>query len=114
MSNRQLDEERIFHVARDIANPETRSEYLSQICAGDQALRERVEALLEVHEKEENFLQSGAAELPATEDHASLTERPGTTIGPFGHLIRLELAGNRRFAAAHHFRALDGSRNART
>ena len=46
MSSRQLDEERIFHVARDLSNPATRAEYLDQICAGDQALRERVEALL--------------------------------------------------------------------
>ena len=83
MSNRQLDEEAIFHVAREIPSPEARKQYLDQICAAEQALRERVEALLAVHEKEESFLQSAPAELPATEDPSPLTERPGTMIGRY-------------------------------
>ena len=83
MNSRQLDEEAIFHVAREIAKPEARRQYLDQICAGEQALRERVEALLAVHEKEESFLQSGPAELPATEEQSPLTERPGTSIGRY-------------------------------
>ena len=58
MSSQQLDEERIFHTARGISDPEIQSDYLDQICSGDQALRERVEALLEVHEKEQDFLKS--------------------------------------------------------
>jgi eukaryotic-like serine/threonine-protein kinase len=52
MASRQLDEEAIFHVARNIAHPATRSAYLDQVCAGDQTPRERVEALLRVHERE--------------------------------------------------------------
>ena len=47
MTSRQLDEEAIFHIARQAARSETAIDYLDQICAGDQALRERVEALLE-------------------------------------------------------------------
>ena len=58
MANRQLDEEAVFHVARDISNPGSRSKYLDQVCAGDLGLRERVEALLEVHEQEQSFLKS--------------------------------------------------------
>ena len=50
MTSRQLDEEAIFHIARDLSDSAKRAIYLDQICAGDQALRERVEALLEVHE----------------------------------------------------------------
>ena len=46
MASRQLDEERIINTERSTA----RLEYLDQICASDQALRERVEALLEIHE----------------------------------------------------------------
>ena len=43
MNKRDLDEERIFHIARQIPATEARDKYLDQICAGDQALRERVE-----------------------------------------------------------------------
>jgi hypothetical protein len=35
MLDRQLDEQQIFHVAREIPKPETRREYLDQMCAGD-------------------------------------------------------------------------------
>ena len=58
MPSRQLDEERIFHTARKIDNCEARDEYLDQVCAGDQPLRERVEALIQVHEQEQEFLKS--------------------------------------------------------
>ncbi len=44
MTSQQLDEEAIFHVARGIPDLELRSLYLRQICAGDQALRDRVAA----------------------------------------------------------------------
>ena len=57
--------------------------YLDQICAGDQALRERVEALLEVHEQEQQFLKSTPDEPAPTVDQSPLTERPGSTIGRY-------------------------------
>ena len=82
MTSRQLDEEAVFHVARGIPDPCTRSFYLDQACTGDQALRERVEALLEVHEKEQEFLKSSPEPAP-TVDHTSLTELPGATIGRY-------------------------------
>ncbi len=40
MASRQLDEETIFHVARELSKPELRANYLDQVCAGDQALFE--------------------------------------------------------------------------
>ena len=63
MNSRQLDEEAIFHVARGIPEPDLRSTYLDQVCAGDQALRERVQALLGVHQKESAFLKSDNVEV---------------------------------------------------
>jgi len=82
MASPHLDEESIFHTARRIENSEVRAEYLVQICAGDQGLRERVKALLEVHEREQEFLKSSPDPGP-TLDHALLTEGPGTTIGRY-------------------------------
>ena len=38
MTNRQLDEEAIFYVARELFDPVIRDTYLNQICGGDQAV----------------------------------------------------------------------------
>lgn len=83
MTNRQLDDEQVFHVARRIADVEARDEYLDQVCSGDQALRERVEAMLQVHEQEQSFLNSNNNQVAPTVDSPSLTERPGTVIGRY-------------------------------
>ena len=69
MSSRQLDEERIFRVARDIPNPNTRAEYLDQICAGDQALHDRIGVLLNAHQQTKAFLIAGQPE-PVPTVHA--------------------------------------------
>ncbi|MCA9265868.1 MAG: protein kinase, partial [Planctomycetales bacterium] len=59
-----------------------RETYLDQVCAGDQAFRDRVEALLDVHEKEQRFLKSNRSASSSTIDHIA-TERPGTMIGRY-------------------------------
>ena len=82
MTSQQLDEEAIFHVARDLRDTAKRKTYLDQVCAGDQALRERVEALLDVHDQEQNFLKSGHRFAP-TVDQSPITEKPGQEIGRF-------------------------------
>ena len=35
MASRQLDEEAIFHIARQLTAAEARATYLDQVCAGD-------------------------------------------------------------------------------
>lgn len=92
MTSRQLDEERVFHVARQIPVDDVRSEYLDQVCAGDQALRSRVEALLEVHENEMELLRS-APEATHTADHTPVTEAPGQQIGRFKLLQQIGEGG---------------------
>ncbi len=83
MGSGQLNEESIFQIARKIDDPVGRREYLEQICAGDQGLRQRVEALLVVHEGKSDFLRSVPAELAATVDQECSLERLGTMIGRF-------------------------------
>ena len=83
MASRQLDEEAIFHIARQLASADARATYLDQVCAGDAPLRERVEALLTIHEQEQAFLNSGSPNLPPTAAAEPLAERPGTTIGRY-------------------------------
>jgi serine/threonine protein kinase len=78
MTSPQLDEEAIFHIARSIPDLSVRGAYLDQICAGDLVLRERVEALLQVHEQDRSFLK--LAEPASTVAQAAVAERPGSTI----------------------------------
>jgi hypothetical protein len=51
-----MNEESIFLTALDIAEPAERAAYLAQACAGDAALRRRVEALLAAHARSGPFL----------------------------------------------------------
>ena len=73
-------EEDIFNVARKIDSPEARADYLGQVCGEDDALRGRVEALLQVHEQEKSFLQPPS---PAVTSADVPSEAPGTVIGPY-------------------------------
>lgn len=81
MSNRQLDEKAIFQTARLIENSEGHARYFDQICAGDTALRERVEALLRVHEHDGQFLISNPPVPPPTVAHTLISEVPGQKVG---------------------------------
>ncbi len=91
MASRQLDEEAIFHVARQIPTTDARSTYLDQICAGDANLRSRIEGLLEVHEAERVFLRS--ADPGPTVERAPVSEGPGTQIGRYKLLQKIGEGG---------------------
>ena len=56
---------------QDRRSRDARAKYLEQICAGDQPLRERVEALLKVHEQEQAFLIQLADPPPTAEPRHS-------------------------------------------
>jgi serine/threonine protein kinase len=83
MPDRHLDEEAVFHIARRIQDPVLHRDYLEQVCGDNTALLARVQALLEVHEKEQEFLRSGTSDPEATIDSPPITEAPGTQIGRY-------------------------------
>ncbi len=91
-----LSEETIFNAARRIPDPIARAAYLDEACGGDQPLRRRLDALLRVHESEDDFLASPAvvpSELgPDLQPPMPLT-RPGTTIGPYKLLEQIGEGG---------------------
>ncbi len=64
-----MNEETLFHLARE-KPPGERAAFLDEACAGDAALRRRVEVLLGAHEAPASFLDrpilEGGAELPGT------------------------------------------------
>ncbi|MDB2318548.1 protein kinase [bacterium] len=98
MTNRQIDEEAIFHFARDLTDTAKRSEYLQQVCGEDQELRERIQGLLDAHEKEQTFLKSNVAfkstvtQAPAKVESGSIA-KPGEEIGRFKLLQQIGEGG---------------------
>jgi serine/threonine protein kinase len=83
VKSQQLDEEAVFHIARDLSDTAKRETYLDQVCARDQVLRERVEALLRVYDQEQSFLKSAEPTLAPTVDRGRRTENVGATIGRY-------------------------------
>ena len=80
-----MSERDVFTAALQIADPAERSAYLGQACAGDAALRQRVEMLLKTHGRAGDFLERPVAE-PIEADGATAAidtaARPGPTSPP--------------------------------
>jgi serine/threonine protein kinase len=92
MNVRQFDEEAIFNVARKIGDPSARTEYLRQVCGDNGPQIARLEALLKVHQKDEDFLAFPPPGIDATVT-LPLTEGPGTVIGHFKLLQQIGEGG---------------------
>jgi serine/threonine protein kinase/tetratricopeptide (TPR) repeat protein len=86
----------IFLAAIEKPTPAERAAFLDQVCAGDAALRQRVEALLQAHDEPGSFLNKPPAAEPGDtgdvapgrwlkpDDLAAVPkEGPGTRIGPY-------------------------------
>lgn len=93
MLDPSLDEETIFHAARALASAEERLAYLQTVCAGDKAMLRRVQALLEVHDRPQQWLKTAAIDLLETciTSPASLQMPP--QIGPYRLLEQLGEGG---------------------
>src|SRR5262249_55604204 len=82
-----MNERTIFMEALEKETPAQRSDYLDAACAGDEALRQRVEALLRSHEQAGNFLAKPPAERLAKQranpeaSVATQAETPGDDQG---------------------------------
>jgi serine/threonine protein kinase len=82
-------EESIFAEALDLPSPEARAAFLESACAGDAALRARIERLLKSHTGAGSFLQKP---VPLTTAE-TLPERPGTIIGAYKLLQQIGEGG---------------------
>jgi serine/threonine protein kinase len=76
-------EEILFREARQQADGSEQEYYLTQACAGDPALRRRLDALLQTHDNPDPFLEPRAA--PPGDAHGRLPpkESPGALIGRY-------------------------------
>jgi WD40 repeat protein len=71
--------EAIFSAALEKPSPEERSALLDESCAGDAALRQRVEALLKAHQEANSFLQGPLPAVDATPTGPASADAP--TVG---------------------------------
>src|SRR6185437_5443807 len=76
------DERTIFLEAIEISSARERDAYLDAACAGDAGLREKVEALLQAHDRSLGLIDAPDAAAPTAEQPSS-AESPGTVIGPY-------------------------------
>jgi WD40 repeat protein len=72
--------EAIFSAALEKSSPEERSVLLDESCAGDPALRQRVEALLRAHQDASGFLQGPLPDVAATLARPATADAPTTGL----------------------------------
>ena len=87
-----MDEASIFLEALQKPSPEERAAYLTDVCAGNDALRCNVEMLLKAHAKAGDFLNKVPADISATKDQQPI-EKPGAVIGPYKLLQQIGEGG---------------------
>ena len=95
MSEPTHPEVAVLNAALELREPE-RSAFLDEACAGDAALRQRVEELLQANDQAENFLESPPAGLDFTRTKAvtvPLSEKPGDRIGRYKLLQQIGEGG---------------------
>src|ERR1700683_224314 len=73
--------------------PERRAAYLQEVCAGDDALRQRVEALLRAHESAGMFMDNPAGAAREEPRGVKLAEQPGDRIGRYKLLQQIGEGG---------------------
>src|SRR5262249_31138984 len=86
-----MTEREMFEAALEL-RVEERVAYLDGVCGGNAALRQRLDGLLSKHDGAGSFLEEPAVPGLATVDE-SITERPGTIIGPYKLLEQIGGAG---------------------
>ena len=86
------DAESIFSAAIDLATPEECGAYVQSACGGNEALRQRVEKLLQAHFRAGNFLEPPAPTLEPPSNQA-IEEGPGTVIGSYKLLQQIGEGG---------------------
>lgn len=87
-----MSEQEIFLDALNLESSEERLAFIKERCGGDDALRKRLEALLQAHAETGNFLGSPAIG-SVSDVRSQITEDAGTIIGPYKLLQRIGEGG---------------------
>ena len=86
-----MNEDSIFAHVLQKESPHERAAYLDAVCAGDKALRSRLDALLASHDKQDSLLDEPL--VTTTTDRPAALERPGTKIGRYKLLQKIGEGG---------------------
>jgi serine/threonine protein kinase len=89
-----VTEREIFSAALQLADADSRQNYLAKVCGTDMGLRQRVEGLLLAYRRAGDFLQRPAVarSIPGTSSPVP-GEAPGTVIGPYKLLEQIGEGG---------------------
>ena len=90
MSANPPSEGDVFSVARHIESQEARRAYLDQVCAGDDALRDRILLLLD-QDRRDSFLEAPLLSPPANKEISS--DNDGQMVGPYKILQQIGEGG---------------------
>ena len=96
MSEPNISAQTIFNEALEIQDPQKRADYLSRACAGDAALRRKIEELLEAHAAAGGFLkprQTTGEDAQVTAISQAVSEGPGSVIGRYKLLQQIGEGG---------------------
>jgi serine/threonine protein kinase/WD40 repeat protein len=95
MTPPKLDEAAIFNAARRFETPQEQRLFIDQTCAADDAMRNRLEALLRIHDEDQDFLEQPAPGVPllVTSANERVGERTGGRIGAYALLAELGEGG---------------------
>jgi WD40 repeat protein len=74
-----VNEQEIFLAALDFDDPAKRDEYLDRVCGSDEALRRRLAALVQFHERRDSFLEQPLRETGVWQ----ADEEPGALVGRY-------------------------------
>jgi len=86
-------EEAIFKAAIKLESPAERMAYVRQACGSNEALRARLDVLLQAHDEAGNFLEAPPFDLDAALESPPVCEGPGTIIGRYKLLERIGEGG---------------------
>ena len=87
-----INEETVFHQARQLPAGE-RSAFLDEACGSNQAVRQRLDVLLQAHDNPDSQFQSKSPALAGTMGMPSVAEAPGMVIGPYKLLQQIGEGG---------------------
>jgi WD40 repeat protein/serine/threonine protein kinase len=88
-----MTERDIFLAALDINCPTDRAAYLTQACADNPALRERLDAMLAFHNREDSFLRESCVTTCPQPYNGTIAEDEGTLIGRYKLLEKIGEGG---------------------
>jgi WD40 repeat protein/serine/threonine protein kinase len=83
----------IFLAAVENCTPDQWAAYLDEACAGEDALRRRVEVLLQAHAGADSLFDHSGPSPVTTVDEPAVAERPGMVIGPYKLLEQIGEGG---------------------